>query len=120
MRSTADVAKAKARASGLSIQSNSSGQDALRVDFGFGNVEVDWRNLCPESVGELGDKLSFPDFLILSGGFAEPANQRKNNQFTAIGYTLPGSGFSTTSGCYVLYDSFGNPNCTVQVVTTDC
>ncbi len=122
MRSATDLVQAKARAQGLRpVATNPGGvQAAYEIDFGFGTVEIDFRNLCPESEGESGDQLTFPDFLELSGEFGEAANQRTNNQYTAIGYTLPASGFSTSEGCYVLYDSFGSPECTIEVVDTDC
>ena len=122
MRSTVDLVQAKARVRGIRpVATNPGGlQLDYQVDFGFGTVEIDFRNLCPESEGESGDQLTFPDFLDLGGEFGEAANQRTSNQFTAVGYVLPASGFSTTEGCYVLYDSFGTPDCTIQVVDTDC
>ena len=43
------------------------------------------------------------------------------NQYTFIGYDIPSNSSPvTTQGCYVIYDSFGEPNCTVTVVTVDC
>ena len=32
------------------------------VDFGFGRVEVDWRNHCPESKGEAGGAIGVTRF----------------------------------------------------------
>ena len=120
VKGTINLAQAKARVSGLSpVATNPTGngnQTGYLVDFGFGSVEVDFRNLCPESRGELGDSLTMVDFLDLSQEF----NTRVTNQHTLIGYNLPSNGTPTNQGCYVLYDSFGSPNCTVEVVTADC
>ena len=35
-------------------------------------------------------------------------------------YIIPSSGTPKTEGCYLIYDSFGLPNCTVEVVSIDC
>jgi len=120
LRSTATMVKAKARASGLAAVSANPGgsqQSGYQVDFPFGTTEVDWRNLCPESRAETGDALTMLDFIELSGDM----QSQFNNQYTLIGYDIPPS-FSvpTDQGCYVIYDSFGNPDCTVTVVTADC
>ena len=45
---------------------------------------------------------------------------RTDNQFALIGFDLPPSGHPTNQGCYIIYDSFGEPECTLTVVTTDC
>jgi MSHA pilin protein MshA len=121
MRSTIDLVKAKARVSGLRPTSTNPGgvQTDYIVDFPFGSVEIDFRNLCPESEGEGGDELDFPDFLQLSGDFENDDNQRTSNQFTGIGYDVP-VGFPQDEGCYVRYDSFGSPDCTLEVITNDC
>lgn len=118
MQSTIDLAIAKARVEGLSpVASNpGAGQANFVVDFGFGSVEVDFRNLCPESEGEEGDSLTFIEFMNLSDGF----EARSNNQFTGIGYELPASGFPANQGCYVRYDSFGDPECTLDLIDVDC
>ena len=120
LRSTASMVKAKGRLSGLTAVSANPGgsnQTGYQVDFPFGTTEVDWRNLCPESEAETGDRLTMLDFIELSGDM----QSRTNNQYTLIGYDIP-AGFSvpTNRGCYVIYDSFGNPDCTVTVVTADC
>jgi MSHA pilin protein MshA len=120
LRSTATMVKSKARLSGLAVVSANPGgssQTEYQVDFPFGTTEVDWRNLCPESQAETGDRLTMLDFIELSGDM----QSRTNNQYTLIGYDIP-PGFSvpTNQGCYVIYDSFGNPDCTVTVVTADC
>jgi MSHA pilin protein MshA len=114
------MVKSKARLSGLAVVSANPGgssQTEYQVDFPFGTTEVDWRNLCPESQAETGDRLTMLDFIELSGDM----QSRTNNQYTLIGYVIP-PGFSvpTNQGCYVIYDSFGNPDCTVTVVTADC
>jgi MSHA pilin protein MshA len=44
---------------------------------------------------------------------------RVDNQYTLIGYP-PSLGTSTTEGYYLIYDSFGSPNCTVEIVTVGC
>ncbi|MEE4246745.1 MAG: type II secretion system protein [Kangiellaceae bacterium] len=121
LRSTAQITIAKAYAKGLvPAQSNPGGssQTGFLVTFPFGSAEVDWRNLCPESQAELGDNLTMLDFIELQGA---DLSSRTNNRYTLIGYDIP-NGFSvpTNRGCYVIYDSFGNPNCTVTVVTADC
>jgi MSHA pilin protein MshA len=121
MNSTIDLVQAKARVSGLRPTTTNPGgvQSDYIVEFPFGSVEIDFRNLCPESEGEGGDQLDFPDFLELSGEFNEDSNKPTSNQYTGIGYDVP-SGFPTDSGCYVRYDSFGTPDCTVEVIDDDC
>ncbi|GAC21091.1 prepilin-type N-terminal cleavage/methylation domain-containing protein [Paraglaciecola arctica] len=117
-KSTITLVQMKARVKGLkTAATNPNGiQTDYIVDFGFGSVEIDWRNLCPESQGEGGDKLDMLDFLDISDDF----ETRVDNQYTLIGYQIPSSGTPTTEGCYLIYDSFGFPNCTVEIVTVDC
>ncbi len=120
LRSTVSMVRAKARAQGLSRAATNPGgvgQAAYVVSFPFGASEVDWRNLCPESIAEIADQLEMLDFLNLSGTDLTTA---VNNQYTLIGYDIPGFTVPTNQGCYVIYDSFGNPDCTVTVVTDDC
>jgi MSHA pilin protein MshA len=116
--STTNLVQMKARLKGLKTSALNPGgiQTDYVVDFGFGSVEIDWRNLCPESQGEGGDKLEMLDFLDISDDF----ETRIDNQYTLIGYKIPSSGTPTTEGCYLIYDSFGFPNCTVEIVTVDC
>ncbi|WP_299080599.1 prepilin-type N-terminal cleavage/methylation domain-containing protein [uncultured Paraglaciecola sp.] len=120
VKATITLAQAKARVKGLKpVATNPSGngnQEGYVVDFGFGSVEVDFRNLCPESRGEMEDRLTMLDFINLSDEF----ETRMDNQYTLIGYTVPNNGTPTNQGCYIIYDSFGEPNCTVEIVTTDC
>ena len=114
------MVKSAARLNGLSkVSSNPSGrggnQSSFIIKTNIGTFEVDWRNLCPESKAELGDKLELPDFLNISTNL----KTRVNNQYTAIGFTLPSS-LPGNSGCYVLYDSFGFPDCTVNIIDDQC
>ncbi len=118
IRTTIDLVKVKARIAGLRPTATNPGgiQTDYIVEFGFGATEVDFRNLCPESEGEGGDQLTMLDFLQLS----EELTSRTTNQHTLIGYDVPSSGTPTDQGCYVLYDSFGTPDCTVTIVSADC
>ncbi|MBT1450460.1 prepilin-type N-terminal cleavage/methylation domain-containing protein [Glaciecola sp. XM2] len=121
MKSTITLVQNKARVSGLrpvATNPGGSAQVAFAVDFGFGISEVDFRNLCPESQAEIGDRLNFLEFMNLS--LSDDISTRVNNQYTLIGYDVPSSGVPTNQGCYVIYDSFGSPNCTVTEVTVDC
>lgn len=63
--------KIKARVKGLkAVAPNPGGiQTDYVVDFGFGNVEIDWPNLCPENMGEAGEQLEMLDFLDISDDF---------------------------------------------------
>jgi len=120
LRSSAYIAQMKARVKGLQpVATNPGGstQTAFVVDFPFGSAEVDWRNLRSESRAELGDRLPMLDFIDLSG---DGIQSEFNNQYTLIDYDIPGFSVPTNQGCYVIYDSFGNPNCTVTVVTVGC
>ncbi len=119
MRSTISIIRSKAYANGLTISpSNPPSQAGYIIETEAGTSEVDWRNLCPESRAELGDALSMSDHIGLSetGGLTTIVS----NQYTRVGYDIQGSGAPTANGCYVTYDSFGDPNCTVSLITTDC
>ena len=119
MRSTIGIIRSKAYAQGLSIvASNPPSQAGYIVETEAGTSEVDWRNLCPESRAELGDALDMSDHigLIESGDLTDIVD----NRYTRIGYDIQGSGAPTANGCYVTYDSFGDPNCTVSIIITDC
>jgi MSHA pilin protein MshA len=119
MRSTITLVRAKAITQGLTVSgSNPSSQSGLIVDFGGESSEIDWRNLCPESIAELGDRLTMVDFINLNT--AGDLSSLLNNQYTLVGFDIPGFSVPTHQGCYVIYDSFGSPSCTVTVVTTDC
>lgn len=119
MNSTMKLIRAKALISGLTpTAANPGNQAAYIVTTNIGSAEVDWRNLCPESRAELADQLTMIDYLDLSeaGGLTS----QLNNQYTLVGYDIPGFSVPTNSGCYVIYDSFGDPECTATVVTVDC
>lgn len=118
-KSTTNLVQMKARLKGLKTSAVNPGgsiQTDYVIDFGFGSVEIDWRNLCPESEGESADQLDMLDFMDISDDF----QTRVDNQYTLIGYLVPSSGTPTNQGCYLIYDSFGFPNCTVEIVTVDC
>ncbi|MBF7073343.1 type II secretion system protein [Glaciecola sp. MH2013] len=124
MNSTIDLVQAKAYVSGLrAVASNPAGpsgsdQVGFVVDFGPFSSEVDFRNLCPESSAELVDARDMLDFLTLDVG--GNITTRVDNQYTRIGYDIPATGQPLDQGCYILYDSFGSPDCTVDVVIDDC
>lgn len=111
MRSTITLVKSKAVASGLRVADSNPGgsvQTSYAVDFGFGVTEVDWRNLCPESRAEVGDRLTMLDFISVEES-ATSLQTQVGNQSTRVGFDL--------STCYVEYDSFA---CTVTIVRSDC
>ena len=123
IQTTAVMTRGLAVAAGLSVSASNPGggnaQSRYIVEVGGRTSEIDWRNLCPESEAELGDSMTMLDFLdvSLTGGLSV----QTNNQYTLVGYDIPGGfSLSTTSGCYLIYDSFGDPDCTVTVVTADC
>ena len=93
-------------------------QASYIVETVAASSEVDRRNLCPESRAELGDALSMLDHISL--GISGGLTTNVSNQYTRVGYDIQGSGATTANGCYVTYDSFGEPECTVTVVDSDC
>lgn len=107
--------KLRARAKGLSpVGSNPGGgsaQSVFIVETDFGSFEVDWRNLCPESRAELGDRLNTLDFFESLGGGTEDFETRVTNRTTWIGYDIP------PGTCYMEYDSFA---CTVTTEVAGC
>ena len=117
MRTTISQTKVQARLAGLrTVSSNpGAGQSAFIIETELGRAELDFRNLCPESSAELGDALDMIDYLVLN--LTSDMSIDIDNRFTRVGYELSSN---TTSGCYVLYDSFGLPDCTVDVITADC
>ncbi|MEM7208823.1 MAG: hypothetical protein AAF434_13445 [Pseudomonadota bacterium] len=119
MNSTIRLVKAQAITQGLTVAASNPGdQSAYLVDFDGESSEVDWRNLCPESIAELGDQLTMIDFINLQGSGG--LTSQMNNQYTLVGYEIPGFSVPTNQGCYVIYDSFGAPDCTVTLVDVDC
>jgi MSHA pilin protein MshA len=119
MQTSIDLVKVKGRIAGLTPLAENpgdSGQANFIINFGIGSAEVDFRNLCPESQGELGDALDMEDFLDLG----DDLDVRSTNQYTLVGFDVPSSGTPTNQGCYILYDSFGFPDCTLTIVSDDC
>ena len=117
MRTTIALVRVEARLQGLTPLSTNpgAGQSAFLIESELGLAEVDFRNLCPESSAELGDALDMIDYL--SANLPEDLTVQIDNRFTRIGYEITNS---ATLGCYLVYDSFGLPECTVDVVTNDC
>lgn len=120
MYSTIRLVKSKAIIAGLAASSTNpnSQQSELLIDVGFGSSEVMFSNLCPESSAELGDAFDMLDFLDVS--FNDDIITRVDNQYTLAGFILPATGTPLNEGCYIVYDSFATPYCTVTVVDTDC
>lgn len=119
MDSTIAIVKATARVQGVTVKSNSSSQQDNVIEMSGISVEVDWRNLCPESSAELGDAVDMLYFLNIDTSSAAGSGllTSVSNQYTLVGYDLDDS---SASACYVEYDSFGDPNCTVTVNTSGC
>lgn len=120
MNATIGIIKSKARAQGLSPSASNPGaaQAGYIVETEAGSSEVDYRNLCPESSAELADALDMIDHI----DFEDLGDLRSmtDNRYTRIGYDIRGTTGPFTSGCYVVYDSFGSPNCTVNISINDC
>jgi MSHA pilin protein MshA len=119
MDSTIGIIRSLAYTKGLSISSsNPASQANYIIETEAGTSEIDWRNLCPESRAELGDALNMSDHIGLSE--SSGLTTITDNRYTRIGYDIQGSGTPTANGCYVTYDSFGDPDCTVAIIITDC
>ncbi|WP_341663525.1 prepilin-type N-terminal cleavage/methylation domain-containing protein [Vibrio sp.] len=138
MKSTITQVVAKSYLSGLSPSAtNPANQSDFLVNFEFGSVEVDWGNLCPESVGEEGDRLTMVDFLHISDD--ENIKSLAGNRYTVVGFNFPfkskhelkGSDIiDLPQGCYAIYDSFGRSSpeqcpadgcvCNVKVEVSGC
>lgn len=119
MHSSITLVRANAITQGMTALENNPGdQSALIVDFDGLSTEVHYSNLCPESIGELGDKMTMRDFLDVNTG--SDLTVETNNQYTLVGFDIPGFSVPTNQGCYVIYDSFATPSCTVTTVTVDC
>ncbi|MDX1472527.1 MAG: prepilin-type N-terminal cleavage/methylation domain-containing protein [Reinekea sp.] len=127
MRSAVAITRVKALSQGLEIAPSNpgNGQQNYIVDVEGLSVEVDWRNLCPESIPEWGDALSdstlsMLDYIQLTAnptGLDGDLKTEVDNQFTRVGYQFPSA---SKLGCFVEYDSFGDPMCTVRMVIDDC
>lgn len=117
MRTTISLTQVNAKLAGLdAVPSNpGAGQSAYIIETELGRSEIDFRNLCPESSAELADALDMADYMMLN--LTNDMSIVTDNQFTRIGFEITSN---TVSGCYVRYDSFGDPQCTVEVVSADC
>ena len=119
MHTTINTIRSIAYINGIkAVGSNPGNQAAFLVTTEAGTSEIDWRNLCPESRAELGDALNMADHIKLQ----EAGNMQTitDNRYTRIGFDIQGLGPPTANGCYVTYDSFGLPECTVNIVSADC
>lgn len=118
MKSSISIVRSKAYAQGLSRASSNPGgvQNSYVVETEAGRSEVDWRNLCPESRAEAADTLTMLDYISVDA--TDPQLRSSvDNRFTRIGFNLPSD---PGPGCYVEYDSFGDPDCTVTQITAGC
>ena len=116
MNSTIAIVRVKAISQGLRASSSNPGgslQANYVIETEAGQSEVDWRNLCPESRAEVGDSLTMLDYLGIDPN-DNTLQTWLNNRYTRVGYSLP------PGSCYVEYDSFGNPECTVTVFSSGC
>lgn len=120
VKSMVKMVQAKAAISGMRASDTNPGaaQTELIIDLGYGQTELMYSNLCPESSAEHGDALDMLDFLDVS--FNDSIDTRVDNQYTLVGFDLPASGVPLDQGCYLIYDSFAVPNCTVEIVDVDC
>ena len=138
MKSAIAQVISKSYLSGLSTRStNPPNQSEYLVNFEFGSVEVDWGNLCPESVGEEGARLTMVDFLHISDD--DNIKSLAGNRYTVVGFSFPFKSkrelreddiIDLPKGCYAIYDSFGRSSpehcpsdgcvCNVKVEVSDC
>lgn len=119
MKSTVGIVRSKAYVSGLAPAASNPGgtsQQGYVIETEVGRSEVDWRNLCPESQAEVADALTMLDYISLEASSAG-LKTFVNNQYTRVGFNLPSD---PGPGCYVEYDSFGSPDCTITTVTSGC
>jgi MSHA pilin protein MshA len=120
IRSAISLVQNKARINGLEAKTVNpgAGQTSYLIDFGFGSSELMFSNLCPESIAEMGTRMRLLDFLNVT--LTDDMTVRVDNRYTLLGYDVPTTGEPITQGCYILYDSFATPNCTLTLVTEDC
>ncbi|WP_449284719.1 pilus assembly FimT family protein [Marinobacter sp. PE14] len=121
MKSTIGIVRSKAYAQGLSPAATNPGgnqQTGYVIETEAGRSEVDWRNLCPESRAEAADSLTMLDYISVDANDAS-LETFVDNQYTRVGFSLP-AGSGAGPGCYVEYDSFGDPECTVTQITSEC
>ena len=133
MRSAIAVTRSAAYTQGVRVSATDPGpgaaQDINLVQLEGLYVEVDWRNLCPESDPERGDAVSNNTLSMLDYLMMKKNNWGANvdgelythvdNRYTLIGYDIRTS-LSDPGGCFIRYDSFGDPMCTVELILTDC
>lgn len=119
MKSTIGIVRSKAHAQGLSRSASNPGgsnQTGYVIETEAGRSEIDWRNLCPESQAELADSLTMLDYISVDAN-DDLLKTFVDNQYTRVGFNLPSD---PGPGCYVEYDSFGDPECTVTQVMSGC
>jgi MSHA pilin protein MshA len=119
MKSSIAIVRSKAYAQGLSRAASNPGgsaQTGYIVETEAGRSEVDWRNLCPESRAEVADSLTMLDFISVKVNDSQ-FKTSVDNRYTRVGFNLPSD---PGPGCYVEYDSFGDPDCTVTQVVSGC
>ena len=119
IKSNIAITRSVALSKGLvASTSNPSDQSKYIIETEAGSFELDWRNLCPESRAELGDSLVLNEHLGLEE--TDKLSIIVSNQYFRVGYDIQGNGPPTANGCYITYDSFGFPNCTVDLIDSDC
>lgn len=121
MKSTIAIVRSKAYSQGLSRaaanpQGSGNNQSGYVIETEAGQSEVDWRNLCPESRAEAADSLTMLDYISVDANDGL-LRTSVDNQYTRVGFNLPSD---PGPGCYVEYDSFGDPECTVTQVVAGC
>ena len=122
MQSTIGTVRSKAYAQGLSPAATNPGgnqQTGYVIETEAGRSEVDWRNLCPESRAEAADSLTMLDYISVDANDSS-LETFVNNQYTRAGFSVPSGSAPGLPGCYVEYDSFGDPECTVTQITSEC
>ncbi|SNB54382.1 MSHA pilin protein MshA [Marinobacter sp. es.042] len=122
MKSTIGIVRSKAYAQGLSPAATNPGgnqQTGYVIETEAGRSEVDWRNLCPESRAEAADSLTMLDYISVDANDSS-LETFVNNQYTRAGFSVPSGSAPGLPGCYVEYDSFGDPECTVTQITSEC
>ena len=128
MRSAVNIARTNALSQGIRPAGSnpSPGSGGSQPNYviqmeGF-RSEVDWRNLCPESRAEDEDAVSMLDYisLQLTNDITNDGDLKTSfdNQYTWVGYDIITNG--DPGGCYVVYDSFGDPSCTIDLIIDDC
>lgn len=123
MRSAINITRTKALSEGIvALPAEPASQAINIVQMEGFSAEVDWRNLCPESRAELDDQASMLDYIYMAftdwkGTVDGDLYTDFDNRYTWVGYDIRPP---NTGGCYVRYDSFGDPMCTIEMIITDC